>query len=527
LAREFARLRRERYSGGTFVLDASKNAFALELASLGEKILGFTFPAETKFEDRGRRTFLALSREPVLLIYDNVVSFDQVQPWLPYSGMPCHVLITTQLDTPTRMWPCLEVKPLTPAQSVELVEKLTNGRLDQATARSVAAHSGGLPVQILPHAAALAGERRWRRRQSSFPIAVETGDSFRTAYSRLDRPARLLLHAAAFFNTQHIPSAEITRHLEEGLDRTEDQVEQAFAGCFELHLLQGSTEPRMHQLFAAFVKETPLPEEDRAVLARVTAVQASRFLELAQLVSANPADLEQVTLLLDYPLTPAIWEVMGRSFTAEQETAGHAVLQVGRFEEARPWYERAVAEKEKGDVDGSVDHESLGSSLHHVGYCYSSTGRFEEARPWFERSVKEKEEGDVHGRVDHASLGRSLNQVGDCYSSTGRFEEARPWYERAVAEKEKGDVHGRVDHASLGRSLHQVGYCYSRTGRFEEARPWFERAVEEAGKGDVHGRLQSELVTTFIQNLAALLRKLGRNEEARQWEQRYAQGAGN
>ena len=35
-------------------------------------------------------------------------------------------------------------------------------------------------------------------------------------------------------------------------------------------------------------------------------------------------------------------------------------------------------------------------------------GQFEAARPWFERAVAEKEQGDVHGRVDHASLGRSL-----------------------------------------------------------------------------------------------------------------------
>jgi hypothetical protein len=269
LAREFARLRRGRYRGGTFTIDASKNTFALEFASLGEKVLALTFPAEVKFDDRGQRTFLSLSREPVLLIYDNVVSFDQVEPWLPYSGMPCRVLITTLLDRATRMWPCLEIEPLTRTQSVELAQKVAGGKLDDATARSVAMHSDGLPVQILPHAAALADERPWGRKQSTRSIAVETGNSFRTAYCRLDPQARLLLHATAFFNTQHIPSGEITRHLKDGLEWTEDEIAEAFDTCFDLHLLQGSTEPRMHQLFAAFVRETALPEEDRAGLARL------------------------------------------------------------------------------------------------------------------------------------------------------------------------------------------------------------------------------------------------------------------
>ena len=105
----------------------------------------------------------------------------------------------------------------------------------------------------------------------------------------------------------------------------------------------------------------------------------------------------------------------------------------------------AVAEKEKGDVHGRVDCESLGSSLHRVGYCLTSTGGGGAARPWFERAVAEKEKGDVQGRVDHESLGRSLHQVGCCLASTGEFGAARPWFERAVAEKEKGDVHGRVE----------------------------------------------------------------------------------
>ena len=189
LAREFARLRRERYAGGTFAIDGSTNGFALEFASLGDKILALTFPPEMKFDDRGLRTFLALSREPVLVIYDNVVSLEQARPWLPYSGMPCHILITTLLDRPTPMWSCLEVRPLTPTQSVELIEKVTDGKLDGATARSVAQHSGGLPVQILPHAAALADERRRsRNRQSQLHIVAEAGNSFRVAYSRLIGP---------------------------------------------------------------------------------------------------------------------------------------------------------------------------------------------------------------------------------------------------------------------------------------------------------------------------------------------------
>lgn len=77
----------------------------------------------------------------------------------------------------------------------------------------------------------------------------------------------------------------------------------------------------------------------------------------------------------------------------------------GRFNEVRGWFEhalaaawleRAVAEAEKGDVYGRVDHESLGSSLHKVGYCYSCIVKYDDARGG-SSAVAAKEKCDVHG----------------------------------------------------------------------------------------------------------------------------------
>jgi hypothetical protein len=71
-------------------------------------------------------------------------------------------------------------------------------------------------------------------------------------------------------------------------------------------------------------------------------------------------------------------------------------------------------------------------------------------------AVAAKQKGDVHGRIDHESLGSGLHQVGLCLSSIGEFAAARPWYERAVAEAEKGDVHGRVDHESVALTIRAI-----------------------------------------------------------------------
>jgi hypothetical protein len=64
-----------------------------------------------------------------------------------------------------------------------------------------------------------------------------------------------------------------------------------------------------------------------------------------------------------------------------------------------------------GKGDRCADHESLGSSLHQVGYCFSGLGRFEEARASLEDAVAQKAKGDIFGRVDRESVAVSQKWV--------------------------------------------------------------------------------------------------------------------
>jgi tetratricopeptide (TPR) repeat protein len=82
-------------------------------------------------------------------------------------------------------------------------------------------------------------------------------------------------------------------------------------------------------------------------------------------------------------------------------------------------------------VHGRIDHASLGISLHQVGYCFSRTGRFEEARPWFERAVEAKQKGDVHGRIDHESLVTTLRAGAAYLRNLQLTEQAEEWKRRA------------------------------------------------------------------------------------------------
>ena len=522
LALEYARRNRDRYSGGTFQVDASADAVAIHLAAIGKNNLDLDFPPDLPLNDQGLRTFLSLGAGPALLIYDNVVSFERIAPWLPLSGMPCHVIMTTLSDVQTVAWPCIEVPTLSREQALELVKELAGAEIAASYGPAIVEHAGGLPVQIVPEATTLAYERRRGRRPAAgLAIARATGDSFSRAYQRLEQPARLLLQAAAVLRPQSIPLAELSQHLREGLGWSEAEFGRALDTCLDLHLLSDAPDPSMHQLFGAFLRATAVSADDRTALEPVRAAQRKRFVELAASVSANPADTQNAAALISYPMTPEAWVEVGQLPSIEEgSTIGLGLLEIGRFREAQPWFEHAVAEKGKAEANRSIDHASLGSSLHDVGYCLWNTGQHEEARLWFERAVAEKERGDVNGCVDHRRLGISLYQVGRCLSGRGGYAEAQPWYERAVAEAERGDVNGRIDHVFLGSSLHQVGWCLLNVGQQAEPRVWFERAVAEKEKGDVHGRIDHDSLGRSLHLVGYCLSSTGENMEARTWFER-------
>jgi tetratricopeptide (TPR) repeat protein len=510
LAEEYARRHQPSYPGGTFLLDAAADAVAVNLANLGRGMLRFAIDVTLSPADQAIATLLHLATEPTLLIYDNIQSERDIRPFLPRAGTPCHVIITTLLDR----WDedcVLAVRPLTDDEAYTLVEDRAGSVLAARHGRDIVAAAGGLPVQLntASRAVSRAAERGLLDGMTATLTTTETESSFQAAYNLLAPESRLLLHAAAHLNSLRINRDLLRGHLREGAGWLDTQFAACLNACFDLHLLDGGEELRMHQLFAAFLNE----REDRSGLAEpLTALvkaEASRLIAIARDVVAQPNRLDLASLLTIYPLQPERWVGQrGQLSVAEGEIIGRALYETGFFAAAQPWFERAVAEAEQGDVHGRVDHASLGSSLHLIGYCLSSRGEFAAAQTWFERAVAQKEQGDVHGRVDHASLGSSLHQVGFCLSSRGEFAAAQPWFERAVAQKEQGDVHGRVDHESLGRSLHEVGSCLSSRGEFAAAQTWFERAVAEAEQGDVHGRVDHAQLLHYQNTLKTNLSNL-------------------
>ena len=524
LAQEFARRNQQAYPGGTFYLDGGSPLLAMELAKLGQTALKLDFPEELKIDAQGEWTLQHLAASaPTLLIYDNVQSETAIEAWLPRAGMACHVVITTLLDRWEVGWVAFDVTPLSRQDSINLIERTVGSSLANRYGTRLTDVAGGLPVQIIPRCSTLAHEEK-RGRGGAASLALldpKAKSSFSGVYQLLSASARLLLHAAARLSPQRIPSDELRSHMVKGVGWSEGEFADYLDACLDFYTLQGVSELRMHQLFAKFVLDIQASDAVATPLAAIVQTQLARMVEVAQELAAHPNRADLAALLMVFLPNPEHWDQGDAKVSvADGEVVGCALLGIGVFEAALPWFERAVAAKEQGDVHGRVDQESLGTSLHYVGYCLSSTGQFEAALPWFERAVAASEHGDVHSRVDQESLSASLHQVGHCLSSTGQFEAALPWFERAVAASEQGDVHGRVDHASLGNSLHLVGYCLSSTGQFEATLSLFERAVAAKEQGDVHGRVDHASLGTSLNQVGHCLASTGQFEAALPWFER-------
>ncbi len=471
LAREYAYQNADQYPGGMFFLPFEQPP-PVELAKLLRDTDRSAGPDEA-IEDQCRRALRGLgSAGRTLLIYDAIADERTLRAWLPYDGLDWHLIVTSTSSRWARAWNCVDVGRLRPDAERALVASIVgDDAADQLTTR-LAARAEGITIELC--ASAAAAYERLRRGRSVEHVATELSteatSSFESAWTLLSPEARLMLQVASTYVTPRFPAVLVVDALQR-IGWQTGTIEDAIDEARDRMLAAGDAESlQIHQLVARFVRTRgPLDE----------AVERSLFhglLEAARRFSLHPGDLDLRALMQALSLRAEDWAnfiVDG----SEWHVVGRAIAELGRFEDARPWFERAVVAIEKGGVHGRVNSEHLGRSLHQVGYCYSSLGQFAEALPWFERAVAAKEKGDVHGRVNSDSLGGSLHQVGYCYASLGKFAEALPWFERAVAAKEKGDVHGYVDSESLGRSLHQVGDCYASLRKFAEA--YASRSEEE------------------------------------------------
>jgi tetratricopeptide (TPR) repeat protein len=188
--------------------------------------------------------------------------------------------------------------------------------------------------------------------------------------------------------------------------------------------------------------------------------------------------------------------------------AGFYLFERGRYTDAEPLYQRALAIREKAL---GPEHLNVATSLNNLAVLYHTQVQYTKAEPLLERAltIREKALGP-----EHPDVATSLNNLARLYGRQGQHAKAEPFYGRALTIREK--TLG-PEHPDMARSLNNLASLYGIQGQYAKAEPLYERALAIAEKalGPEHPD-----VATYLNNLALLYNNQGQYAKAESLYQR-------
>jgi tetratricopeptide (TPR) repeat protein len=457
LAVELAHRYGRYFAGGVFWLSfASADEIPLQVAACAAP--GFqTRP----LEERVRRVKDAWqSATPRLLVFDNCEEEALLDAWRPPSG-GCRVLVTSRRSywSPTLGVAALPLDLLPRADSVALLRRYRPDlAADDPGLDAIAAELGDLPLALhlagsYLHAyrseASLDGYLAELQRsdvvQHASLLGAGLDDSVSPTYhvqgvaqtfalclGQLDREREvdrvgiaLLARMACMAPGEPVPRDLLAKTMED-VDarlRADGLRRLAAVGLVE----EGDGWLRLHRLLVHFVRRERL---DRAAQSAVTwaLIGCGEDAYHGHLTGSGLA--AAITHLVDVAGTVA--RADDESLAAELCTAaGHGLRCVGDLGGARPWYERALAIRER--LLGP-DHPDTADGLNNLGILLRHQGELATARLLYERALAIREQ--VLGR-DHPGTAEALNNLAVLLMVQGELTAARPLAERGLSVTER------------------------------------------------------------------------------------------
>ena len=152
-----------------------------------------------------------------------------------------------------------------------------------------------------------------------------------------------------------------------------------------------------------------------------------------------------------------------------------------------------------------VEDEVLTWPFVGLGRIYEGQSQFTEAEKWRKKSVKA---GRDRLGERHPYVAQSYNNLAVLYCAMGRYEKALPLYQNAleISLEQLGERH-----PSVATSYNNLAALYESMGRYEEALPLHQNALEI--RLEQLGERHPDVATSY-NNLAGLYESMGRYEEA-------------
>ncbi|HEY9629254.1 MAG TPA: tetratricopeptide repeat protein [Coleofasciculaceae cyanobacterium] len=481
----------------------------------------------------------------LLTIWDDVLDYAQIQPYLPPQSDRYKVLLTTPHNLGAAVQ-SLPLEGLREDAALELLKTiLSESRIAQqwVEAKTLCKRLDYLPLGLelvarylrrKPNLAIATLLQRWSTqslvtqalKQSEFNTALSVTAALELSWQDLSETAQRIAGLMSLFALAPIPWKLVEACFSEAY--AQDLAKPRDEELIALHLLQRSDQAQesyhLHRLSRDFFaakrqpvsKGQPVGDWLKRLQPFSTAQQQQNIIAAAMkqtvtCVVVYAAQKISPTQIIQFaPLMPHLSEV-ATAFTAcladdiltipATRIAGFYQAQ-SAYVEAESWLHkaRAAAESRLGK-----NHPSVAQSLNHLAELYRSLGRYGDAEPLLVRSLSILES---QCGTDHPEVATILNSLAVLYQLQGRYSEAEPLLARSLSilESQLG-----TQHRSVAQSLNNLAELYRSLGRYSDAEPLLVRSLSI---------LESQLsadhldIATSLNSLAVLYFAQGRYGEA-------------
>jgi tetratricopeptide (TPR) repeat protein len=472
----------------------------------------------------------------ILLVFDNAIDADSIEPYLPTSG-DAHVLVTSNAHAWRDIATPLQIDTWPREVGADYLISRTGRKAEREAALALSDALGGLP---LAHEQAAAYCERlevpfatYHRRFDEAPVTIldDKRDAPRAFHSRLtafkafgvaideamklNAAAESLILYAALLAPEPIP----LYFFSEGREK--------FSEPFASLIADGGLDEAIAALrtFALIDRES-IPDE-REVETATDCIRLHRLVRQIAISRIAPDTRAKLrgelvcAMALGYPgdLTdnPAVWPKIRRLDAialalADEGAPQHELEQfwllahlaayrdsiLAAYAAARPLLERALVFAEKTSEAG--DEGLVAKVSNNLGALLYRQGDFAKARNCFERTLAIEE--NMFG-LNHPELSQVLSNLGGLSRTVGNLEEARSYYERALAICEGASEPAEKKIAAI---LGNLASLFFDLDDITQARSYQERALDisERQWGADHPQTAAAL-----NNLASILREQG------------------
>jgi CHAT domain-containing protein/tetratricopeptide (TPR) repeat protein len=163
-----------------------------------------------------------------------------------------------------------------------------------------------------------------------------------------------------------------------------------------------------------------------------------------------------------------------------------------------------------------ADHSQTIQRAEDLGHVYVTVGRPDEAKPLYDRAIRFREA--ALSRKRDATTAELL-QLGQLYRHAERQADAETLYKRALASAERGGGARQKEVADI--LFLNLGLLYSEQGRHAEEEAAFKRALTIQEKIQGSNPLSRIMTVGIVGVLSGVYEQLGRYEDAEAFARRY------